>query len=115
MKKFTITLTLILAALFIWQACEEETPEPPLDETSKLLFESFEQATISYHTATFSYSIANMEKNTVDELGVCYATHEAPTIEDNTTAGSNTLAEGAITLENLEPDTEYNARLYSIL
>ena len=65
-------------------------------------------------TMAFGRMGATANGATISQRGFCYATHQAPTIDDNTTTKTMSAGSGTVyVLENLEPATLYYMRAYA--
>ena len=86
------------------------------NDTVAVVVATLEPNDITSTTALCHAEITESGGLTFDELGVCWSTHENPTINDDHLF-TDTPGVGAFTctITNLEPNTEYHVRAYALL
>src|SRR6056297_2890591 len=113
MKKIAVLLTIIIAFLGIFIfSCEEEKIEEVKNVTNKLAFKEIRVDSVSYSMSKVSWILENLNKNSIDDFGICYNTSGEPTLEDNTIK-IPPYSSGNKSIEGLSPNTKYYFRLFA--
>lgn len=107
-----IFIWLIFISGFFISSCEKDEIRKMNNKTNQLKFKESKIDSVSQRSVIIAFKIENLDKNSVQNLGICYNTSGKPTMDESSIAIKPDTS-GIATIEGLSPDTEYYYRLYA--
>ena len=110
-----LNFTVIIASVFLilTSSCDKEDENNNEQGIAPILSTS-EITNVTENTATSGGIITDEGSASVTSRGVCWSTHENPTIEDNKTEDGSGSGNFTSDITNLEPNTTYYVKAYAI-